>query len=480
MQHLSGLDALFLRLETPRQAMTITGVAVYDPASRAGGPVGLRDVLERARRTADQWAVYRRKLVPSTLGLDQPAWADDLDFNVEDHIFHTSLPAPGTREQLNKEIARLHARVLDRGRPPWEWWFIDGLDAYGEAPPGCFAIAYLHHHAAFDGIAAWNVFRAAHDEASEAPISPEPIVSRSRHLAARGSDRLGSAGRSVARLLEQSERLSDTLRATAPLLGRAARAVWGPRGLSSLKAPHTLFNNPASGSRGHARVQVSVDDLRAIGAAGERATIHDAVLAIVGGALRSYLALHGWRSVHPLIVGTPVAIRGERRRADAANNVVMAIMPLGAHLADPLRRLDFVSEWTRSRKQMISEYPVHRFSDYLDYLNGTAASLLLNLYKGLRVDRVIGPPVNCLVTNVRGSAEVLRFAGVRMIDYEFSAPLFDPINLVHCVSDYAGTVTIAFDFDAEAMRDPEIYCQSLLYSKGELLAAAKARLAPTP
>src|SRR5882757_4293890 len=129
MKQLSALDTLFLRGEMANQAMNVSGIGIYDPSSRRDGSMDFRKVLEYAAERTRRSGLFRRMLIHEAFRLDQPYWAEDPNFEIRKHVFHATLPKPGGRRELDREVARIHALRISRGGPLWEWWFIDGLQS---------------------------------------------------------------------------------------------------------------------------------------------------------------------------------------------------------------------------------------------------------------------------------------------------------------------------------------------------------------
>ena len=163
MRQLTGLDASFLYLETANNPMHIGGLAIYDPSTAPGGAVGFKQIMENTLKRAPRVAAMNDVLVEVPLKLDHPYWKSNGPFDPEFHIRHIALPKPGDWRQLCIQASRLHARPLDRARPLWEFYIIEGLDNVEGYPPGCFAVLSKMHHAAIDGASGVEVAAAIHD-----------------------------------------------------------------------------------------------------------------------------------------------------------------------------------------------------------------------------------------------------------------------------------------------------------------------------
>ena len=140
MKLLSGMDSLFLHMEQGNQYMHVAGLGIYDPSTAPGGKVRFKQILDFFARRLDSAKVFRRRLVVAPLGLDRPYWIDEGDIDTEYHVRHTALPQPGDWRQLMIQVARIHSRPLDRSRPLWEAYVIEGLDHIPGIAKGSFAL----------------------------------------------------------------------------------------------------------------------------------------------------------------------------------------------------------------------------------------------------------------------------------------------------------------------------------------------------
>ena len=162
MRQLSGTDSLFLRLERGNQYMHVAGLGIYDPSTAPDGKVRFKDVLRFFEARLDSLPLFRRRLVTVPLGLDRPYWIEDPDIDIEFHVRHIALPHPGDWRQLCIQVARIHSRPLDRSKPLWEAYVIEGLDNIPGLPSGSFALYLKIHHCAVDGEAGTELIRAIH------------------------------------------------------------------------------------------------------------------------------------------------------------------------------------------------------------------------------------------------------------------------------------------------------------------------------
>jgi diacylglycerol O-acyltransferase / wax synthase len=260
MRQLSGLDTVFLHAETPSQPLQLGGLGIYDQSTVSGGKLRFKEILAHIEGRLHLSSVFRRRLANVPLSLDRPYWVDDPEFDIEFHIRHVALPEPRDWRQLMIEAAHLHSRTLDRSRPLWEWWVIEGLDNVEGVPPGSFAVFYKIHHSAVDGISGREMIDVAHDRTANAPA---PVSDRAWNPPSvpSGMRLLTYAMLNNAR---QPLNLSRTMYATIPILRETVM-----RGLRNMPlfpgtVPSTQLNRKVSAHRVHDSRTFPIDELRRI------------------------------------------------------------------------------------------------------------------------------------------------------------------------------------------------------------------------
>ncbi|MEH6607544.1 MAG: wax ester/triacylglycerol synthase domain-containing protein, partial [Pseudomonadales bacterium] len=177
MQQLNGLEGLSLQAEMPGLPMTVSPIAIYDPSTAPGGQVRFKDILQVFENNLPKNSLFRRRLLKVPLNLDHPYWIEDQEFDIEYHVRHIALPQPGDWRQLYIQLARLKSRPLDRARPLWEAYVIEGLNKLNGIPPGSFCIMLRIHQAAMGGLTGLDWFTAMHDLSPAKPVrSSRPPV----------------------------------------------------------------------------------------------------------------------------------------------------------------------------------------------------------------------------------------------------------------------------------------------------------------
>jgi diacylglycerol O-acyltransferase / wax synthase len=403
MQQLTGLDASFLALETANTTGHVGGLSVLDPAG-APAPLTLARLTEVMAGRLPLVPVLRRKLLTVPLGLDQPYWVDDPDFDIEYHVREIALPRPGSDAQLTEQVSRLHARPLDRSRPLWELYLITGL-AKKRA-----AVYTKIHHAAIDGASGAELLTVLLDlvpEGREVPPS-EPYRPASAPswpvLAAKAAARL--AWRPV-QTVQVSNELVKVLPTLAPAVNTLVGGMLGlNRGDGTViasrpgRAPATPFNRPITPHRRFAFRSVDLATVKAVKTV-FGVSVNDVVMAMCAGALRRWLINHDALPDQNLVAMIPVSVRDEAAKGAMGNRVSAMLAPLPTSVTDPGMRLEIVHDATKIAKAQQAAIPqglVDQISDFAPpALTARAARVVFAT--GL-LHRL--PPFNVTISNVPG------------------------------------------------------------------------------
>lgn len=410
MTHLSVLDGAFLHLETPEMPMHVGSVSILT-LPEGGAEAWIQAVKTHIHSRMHLVPVFTRKLAPMPFDLANPVWIDDDDIDLDYHIRRTVLPKPGTMAQMEAVAARLHSSLLDRSRPLWEFYVIEGL---ADGRIGFYAKV---HHAAVDGQAAVEIIKALYD------LTPEPRRVRPPRQRRSNRYQLG-----VAELL--SAMAGNQLRTAvqlARLMPPIGRAAW--RGLKSTlsggregiaaalarlrikAAPPTPFNASITNQRAFAGVSLPLAEVKALGKA-HGASINDMVLWLCSTALRNYLLESRELPATSLVAGVPVSLRSEGDKTNN-NQVSGALIELGTQIADPLQRLARILEGTKAMKAQFGSLGTLMPTDYPSLGSPWLLSGLVSLYgrSGL-ADRLRA--TNVTVSNVPGPQVPLYLAGAHL------------------------------------------------------------------
>jgi WS/DGAT/MGAT family acyltransferase len=463
VQQLSGQDAAFLYAETPTTPNHVAGVYIYDQSTAPGGLVTFKGILAYLEQRLQLARSFRERVVRVPLDLDHPYWVEDDCFDLEFHVRHIALPRPGNWRQLCIQAARLHARPLDLNRPLWEMTVVEGLDDVEGLPPGCFAIVWKTHHAAIDGLSGIELINAIHAAPPSTPDTwkPEPAPPALPLLTRAGMHALANPWRA-----------SRTLARMVPGLPAMARQISRPDTWPG-SVPGTRFNGPVTGHRVFDGRRLPLADAKKIKAALPGATVNDAALAAVGGALRRYLLDKGELPDKPLLAMIPISVRTEEERTAAGNRVSMMIASLATDADDPIERLKAVTASTHQSKLFASAVGARNLTELSHYVPG----LLIGLGSRALGGRILGRvrlPFNTTVTNVPGSQVPLYFAGARMVASFGMGPVIHGMGLINIISSYDGAFIFSFTACREMMPDPAFYAACFADSFSELLRATAA------
>ena len=480
MRQLSSLDAQFLHVESPTTVGHVGSLVVVDPATASGGVWNIdnvRDVLEQRLHLA---APLRQRLVEVPLGLGRPYWTDDPHFDLEFHLRELALPSPGSREQLAEQVARIHARPLDRSRPLWEAYVISGLE------DGKAAFYTKIHHAAIDGVSGAEIIETVMDLTPEPrevepedAFVPRPVPS-TLDLLRRGLGAVAINPVEVLRTVPRSLSYLDQLPGAtsvpgvrlvsnaAGLVGRVLGQERPDLDARDLRAPRTPFNGPITAHRRFAFGSVPLAEVKRV-KDHYGMTVNDVVMALATSTLRRWLLDHDALPSTPLVAAVPVSVRAKDQRGELGNQVSVMVAALPTHVADPVERVEAMRNAMMEAKRHFQAVPATLLQDLSmaipTALSGLAARALF------RLATLPGVPFNLFVSNVPGPQRPLYVAGARV----------EGIYPVSAVTDMTGGLNITLfsydghlDFGFVACREmvPDVWAmvQHLADSLDELVA----------
>ncbi len=478
MQQLTGLDASFLALETANTTGHVGGLSVLDP-SGAPKPLTLARLTEVMAGRLPLVPVLRRKLLNVPLGLDQPYWIDDPDFDIEYHVREIALPRPGSDAQLTEQVSRLHARPLDRSRPLWELYLITGL-ARRRA-----AVYTKIHHAAIDGASGTELLTVLFDlqpqgrelPAAEPfkPASPPPLPA----LAAIAAGRLAWRPVQTVRLTNELVKVLPTLApAVSALVGGMLRLNRGDGGIIATtpgRAPATPFNKPITPHRRFAFRSVDLASVKTVKNA-FGVSVNDVVMAMCAGALRRWLTEHDALPDHPLIAMVPVSVRDPASKGALGNKVSAMLATLPTSVADPGLRLEIVHAATKVAKAQQAAIPqglVEQISDfYPPALTARAARVVFATGVLHRL-----PPFNLTISNVPGPNVPVYLCGARLIAHYPVSVVTDGQGLNITLVGYLGQLHFGLISCRELIPDLDALAGYLVDELAILLETAEKRSA---
>jgi diacylglycerol O-acyltransferase / wax synthase len=478
MQQLTGLDASFLALETANTTGHVGGLSVLDPKD-APKPLTLARLTEVMSERLPLVPVLRRKLLTVPLGLDQPYWIDDANFDIEYHVRELALPRPGSDAQLTEQVSRLHARPLDRSRPLWEIYLITGL-ARGRA-----AVYTKIHHAAIDGASGAELLTVLLDLSPSGRELPAAGPFRPEHppalplLAVKAAARL--AWRPVQTVIITNElvRLLPTLApAVRPVVGGMLGLNRGDGGVIATtpgRAPATPFNKPITPHRRIAFRSVDLDTVKKVKNA-FGVSVNDVVMAMCAGALRRWLGDREALPSQPLIAMIPVSVRDPASKGALGNKVSAMLAALPTQVPEPGMRVELVHAATKLAKAQQAAIPqglVDQISDFAPpALTARAARVVFATGVLHRL-----PPFNLTISNVPGPNVRVYLCGARMIAHYPVSVVTDGQGLNITLVGYLGQLHFGLVACRELVPDIDVLAGYLVDELELLVTAAEKRAA---
>jgi len=414
MKHLSGLDATFLHLETPEMPMHVGSLNVLDLPKGYKGDFyeDAKNFMASRIHLAD---VFTRKLALMPFDMTNPVWVDDDDIDLDYHVRHITLPRPGTNRQLQQYVARLHSSLIDRSRPMWEFYIIDGLKS------GQVALYTKVHHAGIDGQAGVEVGKAIFDlEATGRVVKPPRSRPRSSGY------QLGMAELATAALRNTAQQYVKLFK-MAPAIARAISGIASPDEKAAEKdtaaapkkfnlfAPRTSLNVSITNQRTFAGRTISLAETKYI-AKHFGVTLNDVVMATVAGALRHYLADNNELPAKPLVAGVPVSLR-EAGDQTANNQASMILVSLATDITDPVQRLKAINASSNSSKSTMKRFKAVILDDFPTFAAPWLVSGIASMVGRSGLVNLLPPAANVAISNVAGAPFPMYFAGALVTCY---------------------------------------------------------------
>jgi WS/DGAT/MGAT family acyltransferase len=463
MDRLSGLDASFLYLETPQTHMHVAMAAILDPSAMPGG-YSFEKIVDLIAGRIHLLPPFRRRLLKVPFDLHHPVWVEDPDFDIIHHVRRVALPAPGGLEELGAMAGRITSTPLDRSRPLWEAWVIEGLQN------GFFALLAKVHHSAVDGVSGAGLLVHLFD-LERVPSDPRrPPPPRDVEPLPSEMDLFREAA--LARLKQPVELVR--------LAGRTAKAVFdvakkrrdpeATAGGTPLRAPRTPFNAAVTARRNAAFSRVSLDDIKRVkNAAGS--TVNDVVLAVCAGALRRYLAGRGALPETPLLAVCPISVRGSGPTY-GSNTVSAMFTSLATNVADPLERLRIISQSTRGAKDEHNAIGAQTLQSWAEFAAPTTFHVAARFYTRLKLADKHRPIHNLVISNVPGPPFPIYLAGAEVVALYPMGPVMEGAGLNVTVMSYRGRIDFGFMVASELMPDVWDLARAVEPAVNELLEAA--------
>src|SRR5436190_4100477 len=456
---LSAIDASFLHQEGANSHMHVGAVTIFD-----GPPPEFDEFLDTLRMRLHLVPRYRQKLADAPLQTGRPMWVDDPNFNLEYHVRQTALPEPGSEEQLMRLTSRVFSQQLDRSKPLWENWLVEGLEG------SRFALISKTHHALVDGIAGVDLAQVLFDltpvpqeiphpdEAWEPAPEPNPIELLADGVAGLAKASLGVAARAVSAATRPADSINE-LREAAEGLGEIVWAGMNP-------APETPLNVEIGPHRRFVGVRNELEHFKTIKNA-FGGTVNDVVLTVVSGSLRDWLRSRGVRTEGlELRALVPVSIRASHERGALGNRIAVMRGPLPVYVEDPVARLQAVRRAMDGLKESKQAVGAEVLTGVQNFAPPTILAQASRLNFSTRF-------FNLIVTNVPGPQFPLYVRGRELEDVFPVAFLPENHALAVAIMSYNGKVNFGLLGDYDALPDIGLIADGIQAALEELVALAR-------
>ena len=466
LDRLTSIDASFLHQEGSASHMHIGAVLVFE-----GPPPEFDAYLDHVRRRLHLVPRYRQKLATPPLETGRPLWVDDPSFNLEYHVRHAALPSPGTEGQLFQLAGRIASQQLDRNKPLWESWLVEGLE------DDRFALIFKTHHSLVDGVSGVDLAtvlldlepRPAMQSTDLEPWQPRPEPSPAELVLAGVRGMVTTTAEMIARALAAAARPASSMNMLRDAAEGLGEIVWA--GLNP--APETPLNVEIGPHRRFAVVRQELADYKEV-KDGLGGTVNDVVLTVVSGALARWLRSRGVRTegveMRALV---PVSIRTADDRGTLGNKLTVMRGPLPVYISDPVARLRFVRQAMDGLKE--SKQAVGAAT--LAAVNNLAPPTILAQASRLNFSTRL---FNLIVTNIPGPQLPLYVLGRKLEDLFPVAFLPKDHALAVAIMSYNGGIDYGLLGDYDALPDIDLIAEGIDVALRELLDAARGKAARAP
>ena len=471
MERLTAADSWFFYLETPTVHLHVTGVVLLDPSTAPGG-LTFDDMVRHVAGRLQLLPAFRRRLIEVPFGIDHPEFIEDPDFRIEEHLHHRVVTDGGTGGQFEELVGRICSEQLDRSRPLWEMYYVEGLEH------GRSALVTKLHHALVDGITGVEILGQLVDLTpeprspgpEEPPWVPELVPTHEEAMIDASIHRLRTPLRPVQAIWRTATSVARMSLATA-----RTRLTLGERPAGAFDAPRTPFNSTLTARRSVAFGSTSLPDVketrRAFGV-----KVNDLVLAAVTTGLRRRFERDGTVPDRPLTCSVPVSVHG--RGGDTSTNQVSTMfVHLPVHVADPVARLDLVRRSTAGAKAVQGAMGPEMIGDVVDLIPPPLFHLGADLWSRAHLPDHLPPVHNLIVSNVAGSSDPLYLAGAEVVGLYPFGPLMEGAALNVTVMSHLDVLDVGLIACPDLLPDLDRLLDDVLAGFEELRDLGRARLA---
>lgn len=426
MERLSGLDAFFLYLETPTQPLNVCCVLELDTSTMQGGYAytRFRAALAKHVKAVPE---FRMRLANTQLNPDHPVWVDDERFALRRHLHRVAVPAPGSRRELAEICGHIAGLPLDRDRPLWEMWLIEG----GARDNGLTVLLKVHH-AVVDGVGGANLLAQLCSPGPDAP-APRPVRGAGRASA------LQIAAGGLLNVAKRPLRLATVVPATLVTMAQTVlRAREGRTMAAPFSAPPTPFNGPLTHHRNVAYTQLDMRDVKRVK---DRfgVTVNDVVVALCAGVLRRFLIERGELPDVPLVATVPVSVRDKSQRP-GRNQTTWMFCRMQTQIADPADRVRAIAAGNNAAKDHTAAMGPTLLHDWTEFGGQSMFGVAMRILP--RIPLGSSPVYNMILSNVPGPQQQLYFLGCRIESMYPLGPLLGGAGLNITVMSLNGALGV--------------------------------------
>jgi len=465
MQRLGGLDSAFLYFETPTMHMHVGGIMLVDPSTMSK-PYSYADFRQYIGSRLYLVDGFRRKLATVPLNLARPYWVEDPDFDLDFHLHRIAVPAPAGDKETAEVAAEILSRPLDRTRPLWEMWVVEGR------ADGLIAIVTKVHHSSIDGITGANLMAELFDLEPDAP--PRLAPQEDSWEPERKPTEVELLGRAVYDVVSRPvgvvRLLPGTLFGLAKILNRRSKGAPGMP--APFTAPRTSFNATLTPHRTISFVNVALEDVKTVkNTFGVK--VNDVVIAIASGALRKYLDARGELPDRSLIASIPVSVHDRTPDKEGTTKVSFMFSSLASDIDDPVERLRAIAETNEGAKKDHDLVGASFLQDWAEHAAPNTFSLAARMYSSMRLSERHPVVHNLIISNVPGPPIPLYFNGAKLVALYPLGPIMDGAGLNLTVLSNMDSVGFGFISCRELMPDVWDLAEDVPAALAELVAAAE-------
>jgi WS/DGAT/MGAT family acyltransferase len=463
-RRLSGNDSIYLYGETSSMPMHTMGTMIIDASNHEG--FDFEHAVETIRSRVHMMPPFRQRLLEIPFDLGNPILMDDPDFEVEDHVRRIGVPAPGGLRELAEVVGMLAERPLERTKPLWEMWYVDGMK------DGRIALVTKLHHCVMDGASGSaqmaGLLDVEPDTKATPPTeawNPKPLPSGLALAGGSAFERIPSPQQAAGAIFDTAKGIIARLRAEQEIEGHdETRAAW--------MGPRTPFNRSITSHRSVAYGSIPLEDIKRIKSA-FGVTVNDAILAAFTLALRRYLQDHDALPDEPLNCSVPISLKSASEKQDFSNKVSATTVPLPTQLEDPSEIVESIHNATENAKRVLEAIDVEIIPQWLELIPGALAEVAVKAIQGFKVVDRVPPMFNVILSNVMGPPIPLYFGGARVEAVFPMGPVGEGMGLNVTVLSNMGRLDIGVLTCTEALPDPWEITASFAQAVGELLVAAE-------